>query len=131
MADYIATTDIRDKILATEVVSADITDSTSFFNDFVISKGLETTDIDIPVHFRIADMLIYYVQMRMSEERIGIQSNISIRSDGQPVDLYEEKYKRYKKEFEDRQDGITNEMITGDADTPEEYASGQVRIYRG
>ena len=133
MADYIATTDIRDKVIATFTdLAGYVTESTNFMNDFTASKGLETTDIETdPLHYRVKEMLIYFAQMRASEDRIGLQANVAIRAQSQPVDMYQQKYDRYREEFERLRDSVTEEMIKGIADTPAEYTNMSIRLDRG
>lgn len=134
MADYIATTDIRDLVYKPLVTSDDITDSTNYFNDFAASKGVDEDDISTPVHYRIKEALIFFVQMRMAENRIGLNPGIPIRTENTTNafdgDIHYQKYSLYKKMFEEAEQAITKEMILGDADTAQEYHSTSFSVLR-
>lgn len=131
MSDYIETTDIRDVLYANEVTAGDITDSTNFYNDFATSRGVDSGDISTPVHYQAKEMLVYFVQMRMAENRIGIKPSIPVRSNGtQIIDVHQQKFERYKKAFEEARSRVTAAMITGDADTSQEYHGTNFSVYR-
>ena len=135
MADYIETDDIRDKVYAAQVLDADIEESTTYFNDFAVSKGVsDTTDISTPVHYQIKELLVYFVQKQMAEARMGTNPGIPIRTQSDTNafegDIHWQKYQLYKELFNEAEQRITKEMILGEADTPQEYHATSFSIYR-
>jgi hypothetical protein len=127
----ISATDINDKLIK-KIVSED-SDYFDRADDALVSKasrlGLTESQILVPVTFLVKEWLKAYVGKEVCFNNLSLNNRLLSQEDV-TIDVYETKYKWYEMKFAEIDGQITKEVLTGDADTPQEYAYSTGRIYR-
>jgi len=133
MARYIRPGDITDKLIK-PFVEADqsyLTRADNAFLDLANSFGIGEAYIKTdPIPFRVIEYLRARVGFDVCEDNAGIDNKKAIQQ-AIEFDTFAEKLNHYKKRLNDTRSALTYEIITGDADTQEEYAGAAIRLYRG
>lgn len=128
----LAASDIKDQLIL-RIVSSDTTylDRADLaLIDAASELGIDSADIETTtLPFIVKEYLKYYVGWEVCFNNM-VMNNQKITQDGIELDPYREKYDYYEKKLDEFKKKLTKEILTGDADTPEEYAGGTTQIYR-
>lgn len=137
MANLVAT-DIKDQFIY-RVVASDVSDNPTdnyltradlALIDAASELGVDSDDIETDtLPFIVKEYLKYYVGWEVCWNNMGL-SKKHITQDGIEIDSYEAKLKYYEMKVDEFKKKLTKDVLTGDADTPEEYAGGTSQIYR-
>lgn len=131
MANLVAT-DIKDELIKNIVTNDEtyLDRADDALVDLASRMGIEEDDIEtttLPYH--VKEYLKAYVGWEVCFNNLGLNKQ-KIGQDGLELDPYDIKLPFYEKRLDKFKSGMTAEILTGDADTPEEYASQSANIYR-
>ena len=121
----------RDKLVGPIVEQADLDRADLYVDNFAKMKDVDPTDSEqfvTPVHYFIQEMILYFVFEHICIEKMGInprayQNNVS-------DDVYAQKYTFYRSLRNEWEDKLTPEIFAQVADTPEEFVSTSIELYR-
>jgi hypothetical protein len=127
-AHYCRATDVNDKQIQALVNDTYLADTDSFINDLALRLGLAETDIEVPLTYTAKKLALAFLCKTIAQDNIGI--NVQANGYGVEVDLYKVKYNIWSKEFDRLVTEVTAEVLSGDADTPPEFANMGIPLVR-
>lgn len=129
---YLIPTDIKDELIS-NIVNVDtsyLSRSDDALNDLANSKGLLVSEIETtPLPFLVKEWLKAYVGWEVCFNNSGLYDKL-VQNNDVAIDVYANKLELYKKTLESLSQRLTKEVISGTADTPEEYSSIFSKVYR-
>jgi len=96
----------------------------------VLEHGLSTSDIASPLAYPVEQWMISEVGRMVCVDESGIPAE-KMFEQNIVDDPYAEKLKYYQKQSKIMRGSITAELIKNIADTPAEFASSPLELYRG
>lgn len=128
MSTYVVRAEVADKQLQALVTDDYLADTDLYIQNLALRLGLTVAQIKSPLTFTAKKLAIAYLCTAIARDNIGI--NIQAQGYGADIDLYKSKWKTWSAEFERLEPQVSAEVLTGDADTPEEFASGSIPLFR-
>lgn len=129
MAHFITSVDITDAALSQLVTPNYLTKTDQDVAALARMRGITEDQIERdPLDHLLRELAIAYCCKRICIDKMGI--NPQAYGMGVEVDIYASKLKHYKAEIDRLEPIITAEVLTGKADTAEEYSSS-VELFRG
>lgn len=125
---YLRPDDINDVQLQKLASDKYLADTDAYIQNLALRLGLTTADIMLPLTFDAKKLAIAYLCKSISQDNIGI--NVQANGYGVEVDLYKVKWNTWAKEFDRLEPLVTAEVLSGQADTPPEFASMGIQVYR-
>jgi hypothetical protein len=125
---YCTATEVRDDQLQKLVSDTYLKDTDNYIQDVALRLGLTTADIKVPLTFTAKKLALAFLCKSIAQDKIGV--NVQANGYGVEVDLYKVKWTIWNKEFERLEPMVTAEVLTGDADTPPEFANTGIQVYR-
>lgn len=129
---YISATDIKDELIY-NIVAADtsyLDRADDALQDLANSKGVAVADIETsPLPFLVLEWLKSYVGYEVCFNNSGLYDKL-IQNNDVTIDVYGNKLEVYKKKLEGIEQKLTKDVISGVADTPEEYSAIFSTVYR-
>jgi hypothetical protein len=129
---YIASTDIKDELIY-NIVASDtsyLDRADNALKDLANSKGLAVAEIEsTPLPFLVKEWLKAYVGWEVCFNNSGLYDKL-IQNNDVAIDVYGNKLELYKKTLEGLSQKLTKDVISGTADTPEEYSAIFSKVYR-
>jgi hypothetical protein len=131
MPTNITASDINDKLIK-NIVTTDTTYFTradSALVSLASTRGVASSEILSPVTFLVKEWLKAYVGKEVCFNNKGLDNKL-LSQENIEIDVYALKLADYQSLFADLNGQITKEVLTGVADTPQEYAYSFGKIYR-
>ena len=129
MAHYVTTADLTDKALKDLVTEDYLNLADKDIETLAKRNGVAIEDIEIdPLHPLLVDLFAAYLYVRICRDNSGM--NPQAYGMGAEVDIYSAKLKQYRSEISRIEGTMTPEILTGEADTPQEFA-GSIEVFRG
>lgn len=123
MAHYINSLDVTDEALKSLVNEDYLKRADTDLRNLARMRGVDVEDIETsPLDPILVDLCIAYLCKRICMDKAGI--NPQAYANGAEFDIYAYKLKVYSQRVKELEAMVTVELLTGDADTPEEFASG-------
>lgn len=127
-AHYITIADVLDAALKPHVDDPLLGQVDRYIENFAKLRGVSLSHLAKPLPSFALDLAVAYACMTVAMLKSGV--NAQQGGNGVEVDIYMVKEKQWRREFERLETMVTAEVLTGDADTPEEH-SASVEIFRG
>lgn len=125
---YCNASEVRDDQLQKLVTDTYLAHTDRYIQDLALRLGLRTTDIKVPLTFTAKELALAFLCKSIAQDKIGV--NVQANGYGVEVDLYKVKWTIWNREFERLEPMVTAEVLVDVADTPPEFASAGIQVYR-
>jgi hypothetical protein len=128
---YIVVGDLTDRLIK-PIVTADatyLTRSDAALEDYALSVDVESTEIASPTPYRVKEYLKAWIGWAVCMDLVGVSPK-KLVEEGIQEDPYEKKLKYYQDLLVEKKAELTPEVLTGEADDPDEFASATIDLYR-
>jgi hypothetical protein len=131
VSDFVSQSDIKDKMLSQVGSSDDYLEADQYIYDLALRRGVLVADVKkgSETQFTVKRLAVAYVCMIRAQRNSGI--NPERYEAGIRDDAYWTKYQAYAQEVSMLTNSVTKEMLTGVADTPNEFAFNPFKNLRG
>lgn len=127
-AHYVNATYVNDPQISRLVKDTHLDEVDRYINDLAASRGVSVTQIAVPLADRAMRLARAYLCVMLCRDNTGV--NVQSNGYGVDVDVYKVKWGVWNREFENLEPQVTAEILTGEADTPPEFAQVGIPIYR-
>lgn len=127
-AFYVNATEVNDAQIQALVNDVYLSDTDSFINDLALRLGITVSKIKVPLTYTARKLALAFLCKTIAQDRIGI--NVQSNGYGVDTDVYKVKWTVWGKECDRLLPQVTAEVLSGDADTPPEFADMGISLVR-